>query len=114
MENIDLDQLAQQLMTVVSTYGLRVIACNAQGADFSNADVSMAIGREGGLCDATFERTNLAYADLSAMDLSRCRLTGCAIETNCVRAKRALRLPRTAERSAVVRARTDHDERTTH
>ena len=53
-----------------SAYGLKLIRCQAQGADFTNVDFGLTLGRNQTLIDLHCEGSNLAYADFSSTYLS--------------------------------------------
>ncbi len=57
-------------------YGLVIEHCQLQGADLSNADFTLPIGRAtSGLAEFTMDHCNFAYGDLSNTFLTACRLT---------------------------------------
>ena len=58
-------------------YALVIIHCQAQGADLSNADFALPIGRgtTSGLAAFTMDHCNFAYGDLSNTFLKACTLT---------------------------------------
>ena len=57
----------------VRAFGIELIACQASGADFGNADFGMGTGT---FYSATFDACNLAYADFSRTNLTECVFTG--------------------------------------
>jgi fluoroquinolone resistance protein len=57
----------------VRAFGIELIACQASGADFANADFGMGTGD---FFNATFDACNLAYADFSRTNLTECVFTG--------------------------------------
>ena len=53
-----------------NAYGLKLIRCQAQGANFTNVDFGLTLGRNQTLIDFECAGSNLAYADFSSTYLS--------------------------------------------
>jgi len=53
-----------------NAYGLKLIRCQAQGADFTNVDFGMTLTRNQTLIDFECDGCNLAYADFSSTNLA--------------------------------------------
>ena len=70
-----------------NAYGLSLIRCQAQGADFTNVDFSMTLGRNQTVAGFTCSDSNLAYADFSSTYLSGVTFNGVrlahAVLNNC-------------------------------
>jgi fluoroquinolone resistance protein len=69
--------LTTAVFTRTRAYGLELKQCQAQGAEFKEADFSLtvALGQRSDVKHATFDGCNLSYADFSATDLTGCQLT---------------------------------------
>lgn len=52
-----------------NAYGLKLIRCQAQGADFTNVDFGLTMGRKQTLTDFECDSCNLAYANFSSTHL---------------------------------------------
>lgn len=58
-----------------NAYGLKLLRCQAQGADFTNVDFGMTLTRNQTVVEFECVSTNLAYADFSATYLSGASFT---------------------------------------
>ena len=69
--------LTTAVFTRTRAHGLELKQCQAQGAEFREADFSLAVpgAQRSGVNHATFDGCNLSYADFSRTDLTDCQLT---------------------------------------
>ncbi|WP_136477039.1 Qnr family pentapeptide repeat protein [Pseudomonas sp. DG56-2] len=57
-----------------SALGLEISECKAQGADFSSASFMNVISNKSWFCSAYINKSNLAYANFSKVNLEKCEL----------------------------------------
>ncbi len=62
------------IFNFASALGLEISECKAQGADFSSASFMNVISNKSWFCNAYINKSNLAYANFSKVNLEKCEL----------------------------------------